>query len=78
MVKIENGKGRRLMAKATVLKEDDIKLINGGKKGREREKRINPKTQDKICICPKCGGQRIKYRVCPNCGYSEEDDVPEE
>lgn len=66
------------MKEIIALKEDEIELIGGGIKGREKKKKIRPKTREDFCICPKCGGQRLIHRACPNCGYSEEDDVPEE
>ena len=52
---------------------DDCELINvnGGTQGKRTP--IKPKHGDDLETCPKCGGQKLKFRVCPNCGFRDDD-----
>lgn len=61
------------------LKDEELVRVSGGKK-REPEKKRKPEekhTGSMIEICPQCGKEKLKHRVCPYCGYYSGKDLTE-
>ena len=52
------------------LKDEELEMLNGGRKDREKSKAYKKKVGSWTEKCPQCGEERLKRsHVCPNCGY---------
>lgn len=52
------------------LKDEELEILNGGRKDREKREAYKKKVSSWTEKCPQCGEERLKRNhVCPNCGY---------
>ena len=59
------------------LEDSELEQVSGGrKKPTKRPQKREPAKKhrfDGMGPCPRCGELKLPYRVCPNCGYDDED-----